>query len=94
MLSFDPFSLGLRRQETNGQILRQILSPNRKNCRVTDAPIQKNSQVRRPSPQIHHHHAEFTFLLAQHRFTGCQRLKDDVDHVKPSPIDTLHDILR
>ena len=94
MLHFDFLRFRLRGEETDGEILGQVLPADRQHRRMPDASIEKDGQIGRAATQVDHGHTQIALFLAQHRLARRERLQDNVDDIEPGSIDALDDVLR
>ena len=58
------------------------ITPKGDHSRMPDDAILEDGQVSGSTPDVDQHHTRLFFFFAQHRFSRCNGLQDQVDHFK------------
>src|SRR5690606_9734174 len=77
----------------HGDVVGDLIAGDRNHCGMADRPFGEDGDVGGTTTNVDHAHAQFLFVLGQHRVAGGQLLEDHVLDFQATAADAFLDVL-
>ena len=79
--------------KADGDIIGQVVTPERQHKGVSNILIAKYGKIRRTPAKVQKGRALLPLFIGEHRFARCQRLQHDVADIQTGTVGTFDDIV-